>query len=83
MKRNFETASIPTHRGDIHLKKYLHSPDHSNCPDLLTVIFIRLLSQGHKVGIIAQTETAALKKVGENRNAPFTRELAHLYTATT
>ncbi|EIM90301.1 DNA mismatch repair protein MSH3 [Stereum hirsutum FP-91666 SS1] len=63
VKRNFETASIPTHRGDIHLKK--------------------LLSQGHKVGIIAQTETAALKKVGENRNAPFTRELAHLYTATT
>ncbi|KAI0247060.1 DNA mismatch repair protein MSH3 [Lactifluus subvellereus] len=43
----------------------------------------KLLSRGHKVGIVAQTETAALKKVGENRNAPFERELTHLYTAVT
>ncbi|KAI9456446.1 DNA mismatch repair protein MSH3 [Russula earlei] len=43
----------------------------------------KLLSRGYKVGIIAQTETAALKKVGENRNAPFERELTHLYTAVT
>lgn len=28
-------------------------------------------------------ETAALKKVGDNRNAPFTRQLTHLYTAAT
>ncbi|KAH9063827.1 DNA mismatch repair protein MSH3 [Lactarius deliciosus] len=42
-----------------------------------------LLSRGHKVGIVAQTETAALKKVGSNRNAPFERELTHLYTAAT
>lgn len=28
-------------------------------------------------------ETAALKKVGENRNAPFTRQLTHLFTAAT
>lgn len=43
----------------------------------------RLLSRGHKVGIIEQTETAALKKASDNRNAPFERELTHLYTATT
>lgn len=43
----------------------------------------KLLSRGHKVGIVAQTETAALKKVGDNRNAPFERELTHLYTAAT
>ena len=30
-----------------------------------------------------QTETAALKKAGDNRNAPFTRELAALYTRAT
>jgi DNA mismatch repair protein MSH3 len=28
-------------------------------------------------------ETAALKKAGDNRNAPFVRELTSLYTATT
>ncbi|KAI0260994.1 DNA mismatch repair protein MSH3 [Gloeopeniophorella convolvens] len=43
----------------------------------------KLLSRGHKVGIVGQTETAALKKAGDNRNAPFERELTHLYTAVT
>ncbi|KAG6331291.1 hypothetical protein ID866_7796, partial [Astraeus odoratus] len=43
----------------------------------------RLLSQGHKVGIVMQTETAALKKASENRNTLFERKLTHLYTATT
>ncbi|WVF67166.1 hypothetical protein IAT40_001912 [Kwoniella sp. CBS 6097] len=61
--RNFYTASIPTHRLQIHVKK--------------------LISLGYKVGVISQTETAALKKVGDNRNAPFTRELTHLFTAAT
>lgn len=61
--RNFYTASIPTHRLLIHVKK--------------------LISLGYKVGVISQMETAALKKVGENRNAPFTRELTQLYTAAT
>ena len=36
-----------------------------------------------QVGIVRQTETAALKKAGDNRNAPFTRELAALYTRAT
>ncbi|KAL4068083.1 muts domain V-domain-containing protein [Scleroderma citrinum] len=43
----------------------------------------KLLSQGHKVGIVDQTETAALKKASENRNTLFDRKLAYLYTATT
>ncbi|KAI0059076.1 DNA mismatch repair protein MSH3 [Artomyces pyxidatus] len=43
----------------------------------------KLLSKGHKVGIVDQIETAALKKVSDNRNAPFERKLTHLYTAVT
>ncbi|KAF8894689.1 muts domain V-domain-containing protein [Infundibulicybe gibba] len=43
----------------------------------------KLLSQGYKVGIINQIETAALKKASETRNAPFERKLVHLYTAAT
>ncbi|KAH7910649.1 muts domain V-domain-containing protein [Hygrophoropsis aurantiaca] len=43
----------------------------------------KLLSQGHKVGIVEQTETAALKKISETRNTLFERKLTHLYTATT
>jgi DNA mismatch repair protein MSH3 len=43
----------------------------------------RLISLGYKVGVVSQMETAALKKVGDNRNAPFVRELTHLYTAAT
>ncbi|KAJ3880958.1 DNA mismatch repair protein MSH3 [Lentinula edodes] len=42
-----------------------------------------LLSHGHRVGIVNQVETAALKKVGENRNTPFERKLVRLYTAAT
>ncbi|KAK8049625.1 hypothetical protein PG994_011355 [Apiospora phragmitis] len=33
----------------------------------------RLVAAGHKVGVIRQIETAALKKVGDNRNAPFAK----------
>ncbi|KAF8710358.1 Component of the post-replicative DNA mismatch repair system (MMR), partial [Rhizoctonia solani] len=36
-----------------------------------------------QVGIIGQMETAALKKAGDNRSAPFDRQLTHLYTAAT
>nr|XP_019050346.1 DNA mismatch repair protein MSH3 [Kwoniella bestiolae CBS 10118]OCF29276.1 DNA mismatch repair protein MSH3 [Kwoniella bestiolae CBS 10118] len=43
----------------------------------------KLISLGYKVGVISQTETAALKKAGDNRNAPFTRELTHLFTSAT
>ncbi|KAK7014986.1 DNA mismatch repair protein MSH3 [Favolaschia claudopus] len=43
----------------------------------------KLLSQGYRVGIVQQVETAALKKAGDNRNAPFERRLVHLFTAAT
>jgi DNA mismatch repair protein MSH3 len=40
----------------------------------------RLVAAGHKVGVVRQLETAALKKAGDNRNAPFVRKLTNLYT---
>ena len=40
----------------------------------------RLVGAGHKVGVVRQVETAALKAVGDNRNTPFTRKLTNLYT---
>ncbi|KAG6821075.1 hypothetical protein H0H93_007234 [Arthromyces matolae] len=49
----------------------------------LNVHMKKLLSRGYRVGIVGQTETAALKKASDNRNAPFNRKLLHLYTAAT
>ncbi|KAI9222051.1 muts domain V-domain-containing protein [Blastocladiella britannica] len=43
----------------------------------------RLVRAGHKVGIVQQTETAALKSAGSNRAGPFTRDLTRMYTAAT
>ena len=40
----------------------------------------RLVNAGYKVGIVRQKETAALKAAGNNRNAPFIRELTNVYT---
>ncbi|KAF8854100.1 DNA mismatch repair protein msh3 [Acephala macrosclerotiorum] len=40
----------------------------------------RLVAAGHKIGVVRQTETAALKKAGDNRNAPFERKLTNVYT---
>lgn len=40
----------------------------------------RLVNAGHKVGIVRQLETAALKAAGDNRHAPFDRKLTNLYT---
>lgn len=59
----FASASFPTHRLHVHVK--------------------RLVEAGHKVGVVRQLETAALKAVGDNRNAPFTRQLTNLYTKAT
>ena len=39
--------------------------------------------QALQVGIVRQTETAALKAAGNNRNAPFERRLTALYTRST
>ncbi|XP_075693889.1 DNA mismatch repair protein Msh3 [Rhinoderma darwinii] len=63
LDHNFVTASIPTHRLFVHLR--------------------RLVAKGHKVGVVKQTETAALKAAGENKNSLFTRQLTALYTKST
>ena len=56
----FASASFPTHRLQVHVK--------------------RLVKANHKVGVVRQLETAALKAAGDNRNAPFVRKLTNLYT---
>ncbi|CBX97097.1 Mismatch repair protein msh3 [Plenodomus lingam] len=56
----FASASFPTHRLQVHVK--------------------RLVQANHKVGVVRQIETAALKAAGNNRNAPFVRKLTNLYT---
>uniref|UniRef100_A0A672J1L1 DNA mismatch repair protein MSH3 n=1 Tax=Salarias fasciatus TaxID=181472 RepID=A0A672J1L1_SALFA len=43
----------------------------------------RLVSHGHKVGVVKQTETSALKASGANKNTLFTRQLSALYTKST
>lgn len=43
----------------------------------------RLVLAGHKVGVVRQTESAAIKAAGDNRNKPFERELAAVYTRAT
>uniref|UniRef100_A0A3Q2ZJT0 DNA mismatch repair protein MSH3 n=1 Tax=Kryptolebias marmoratus TaxID=37003 RepID=A0A3Q2ZJT0_KRYMA len=43
----------------------------------------RLVSHGHKVGVVKQTETSAIKASGSNRNTLFTRQLSALYTKST
>jgi DNA mismatch repair ATPase MutS len=40
----------------------------------------RLVDVGYKVGVVRQTETAALKKVSTTKSKVFTRELSALYT---
>ncbi|NXG75078.1 MSH3 protein, partial [Baryphthengus martii] len=60
---NFMTASIPTHRLFVHVR--------------------RLVAKGYKVGVIKQTETAALKAAGDNKSSLFNRKLTALYTKST
>lgn len=43
----------------------------------------RLVEAGHKVGVVRQTETAAIKAAGSNRSAPFERRVTNVYTQTT
>lgn len=40
----------------------------------------RLVDAGYKVGVVRQTETAALKKASTTKSKVFTRELSALYT---
>ncbi|CAN8230545.1 unnamed protein product [Cochlearia groenlandica] len=43
----------------------------------------RLVNAGYKVGVVKQTETAAIKSHGSNRTGPFFRGLSGLYTKAT
>ena len=43
----------------------------------------RLVASGYKVGVVKQTETAAIKAAGSNKSGLFSRELAGLYTRST
>lgn len=43
----------------------------------------RLVNAGYKVGVVKQTETAAIKSHGSNRAGPFGRGLSALYTKAT
>jgi DNA mismatch repair protein MSH3 len=65
------------HPSEAHLDKFASAsfPVHR-----LHVHVKRLVSAGHKVGVVRQLETAALKKAGDNRNTPFVRKLTNLYT---
>ncbi|RDY12800.1 DNA mismatch repair protein MSH3, partial [Mucuna pruriens] len=49
----------------------------------LNVHVRRLVSAGYKVGVVKQTETAAIKAHGSNRVGPFDRGLSALYTKAT
>ncbi|KAK7482631.1 hypothetical protein BaRGS_00026130 [Batillaria attramentaria] len=69
------------------LKIFCH-PDHNFMTASIPVhrLFVhvrRLVAAGYKVGVVKQTETAALKAAGDNRSAPFTRRLSALYTKST
>ncbi|XP_030463441.2 DNA mismatch repair protein MSH3 [Syzygium oleosum] len=49
----------------------------------LNVHVRRLVNAGYKVGVVKQTETAAIKAHGSNRLGPFCRGLSALYTKAT
>lgn len=65
------------HSSEAHLDKFASAsiPVHR-----LHVHVKRLVEAGHKVGVVRQLETAALKAVGDNKNKPFERKLTNLYT---
>ncbi|CAH9059472.1 unnamed protein product [Cuscuta epithymum] len=49
----------------------------------LNVHVRRLVSAGYKVGVVKQTESAAIKSHGSNKSGPFCRGLSALYTKAT
>ena len=49
-----------------------------------TEVYVRrLVEAGHRVGLVQQVETAALKRAGGNRGAPFERRVTAVYTRST
>jgi DNA mismatch repair protein MSH3 len=65
------------HPSEAHLDRFASAsfPVHR-----LQVHVKRLVQANHKVGVVRQVETAALKAAGDNRNTPFVRKLTNLYT---
>ncbi|KAG9231538.1 DNA mismatch repair protein msh3 [Amylocarpus encephaloides] len=65
------------HASEAHLDRFATAsiPTHR-----LSVHAKRLVAAGHKIGVVRQIETAALKRIGDNRNAPFTRKLTNVWT---
>ena len=62
----------------------LSSSRHFGGPYVFFVsILLRLVAAGHKVGVVKQTETAALKAASDKKAGPFSRELTSLYTRAT
>lgn len=49
----------------------------------LHVHALRLVQAGYKVGVVSQTETAALKAISANKSGPFKRAVSALYTKAT
>jgi DNA mismatch repair protein MSH3 len=49
----------------------------------LSVHLHRLVQAGHKVGLVKQMETAALKAISEQKQGPFRRQLIQIYTKST
>lgn len=41
------------------------------------------MEQGYKVGLVKQTETAAIKAAGATKSGPFARQLSAIYTKAT
>jgi DNA mismatch repair protein MSH3 len=74
--RCFMTASIPTQRLFIHVRRLVnagHKVAHLLCRHRRWLIL-------SKVGIVRQTETAAIKKNSASKSTVFTRELTEMYT---
>ncbi|TYH41256.1 hypothetical protein ES332_D12G303100v1 [Gossypium tomentosum] len=56
----------------------------ASVPTFRLNVYVRsLVSAGYKVGVVKQTETAAIKAHGSNRVGPFGRGLSALYTKAT
>lgn len=43
----------------------------------------KFVQEGYKVGVVSQTETAALKAISNNKNGPFERNITAIYTKST
>lgn len=91
MDHNFMTASIPVFRLHAHVGRLVEKGYFLNhlCSVSLNQSFSSHLFNfysefsGYKVGVVKQIETAALKATSDNKHAPFSRKLEHLFTRAT